>query len=183
MGKTIKKLRSKRPSASENNLEIEEKFFADSEGKNLPFSTTQIKKRGEKRQKIVNNNVKNHLRRICYGNSKEDNLKRLQSLLNIKSESEISPSAFNIPSIENMLSYHDLKEMEDKFSFDSGSLLSFNECISYRVVENQPEIMLTYVVLVEKALSNLGLTLSKRQNEKVFKGVWNIVNKYWKDSE
>ena len=49
MGKTIKKLRSKRPSASENNLEIGEKFFADSEGKNLPFSTTQIKKRGEKR--------------------------------------------------------------------------------------------------------------------------------------
>ena len=82
-----------------------------------------------------------------------------------------------------MVSYQELKEIEEKFSYDSGSMLSFNECISYRVMESEPELMLTYMVLVEKALTNLGLTLSKRQNEKVFKGVWNLVSKYWKDSE
>ena len=104
--------------------------------KDLPFSTTHIRKLEEKRDKNLNRNVKNHLKRICRRNSKEDNLKRLQSVLNLKSESEITPSAFNIPSIENMISYQEVKEIEEKFSFASGSMLSFNECISYRVMEN-----------------------------------------------
>ena len=41
--------------------------------------------------------------------------------------------------------------------------------------------MLSYLVLVERALNNLGLKLSSKQNEKVIKGVWNLVVKYWKD--
>ena len=53
----------------------------------MPFSTTHIKKLEEKRGKNVNRNVKNHLKMICKRNSKEENLKRLQSVLNVKSES------------------------------------------------------------------------------------------------
>lgn len=41
--------------------------------------------------------------------------------------------------------------------------------------------MLSYMCLVEKALSKLGMTLSPKQNEKLLKGVWNIVLKFWSD--
>jgi len=35
--------------------------------------------------------------------------------------------------------------------------------------------------LVEKAIQKLGIVLSHKQNEKLLKGVWNLVVKYWSD--
>lgn len=35
--------------------------------------------------------------------------------------------------------------------------------------------------LVEKAIQKLGIVLSHNQNEKLLKGVWNLVVKYWSD--
>lgn len=41
--------------------------------------------------------------------------------------------------------------------------------------------MLSYICLVEKAIQKLGISLSHRQNDKLVKGVWNLVVKYWLD--
>ncbi len=41
--------------------------------------------------------------------------------------------------------------------------------------------MLAYMCLVEKAIQKLGIVLSHKQNEKLLKGVWNLVVKYWSD--
>lgn len=41
--------------------------------------------------------------------------------------------------------------------------------------------MLNYLCLVEKAVHNLGISLSANQNEKLVKGVWNVVVKFWSD--
>ena len=53
--------------------------------------------------------------------------------------------------------------------------------MSYLLIESEPDLMLSYMCLVEKALSKLGMTLSPKQNEKLLKGVWNIVLKFWSD--
>lgn len=48
--------------------------------------------------------MKQYLRKLINKNSKDDNSKRLHSILNIQSEHEVVPSDSLIPSIANMVS-------------------------------------------------------------------------------
>lgn len=79
----------------------------------------------EERQARICRNIKQQIRTLMTQASREDNHKRLQSALNIPSEQEIVPSAFDIPSIENMVSLTELRSIKEQ-SLDSGSLNSFN---------------------------------------------------------
>lgn len=92
----------------------------------------------------------------------------------------------NIPSIENMISMHDLRSFTDQKS-EYESIISFIESGDFFLQESEPELMISYLFLIEKALKGIGITLGSRQNEKVIKGIWNVLLKFWvdgpKDSE
>lgn len=47
--------------------------------------------------------------------------------------------------------------------------------------ESQPELMLNFVYLVEKATKNLNYIFSSTQNQILMLGIWNILLKYWSD--
>lgn len=42
--------------------------------------------------------------------------------------------------------------------------------------------MISYIFLIEKALKQIGTPLSSKQNQKIIKGIWNLINKFWIDT-
>lgn len=41
--------------------------------------------------------------------------------------------------------------------------------------------MLTFLFLVKKVIKLINIPLSIKQRDKIIKGIWNIMIKYWKD--
>ena len=49
------------------------------------------------------------------------------------------------------------------------------------MIEDQPDLMLNYLIVLEKAFLKFPVKLSAKQNEKVVKGLWNLCIKFWED--
>jgi hypothetical protein len=87
----------------------------------------------------------------------------------------------NIPSIERIVvSKKELSSFGKGAKDRSGSNLSI-ESPSYCVFESEPDLMLSYVCLIERAMNGLGTVLPPSQNRKLAKGVWNLLMKFWWD--
>ena len=73
----------------------------------------------------------------------------------------------------NLRSFEELDEIESDFSFNLNP--------SFLVIEDQPDLMLNYLIVLEKVFMKLPVKLSSKQNEKVAKGLWNLCIKFWED--
>ena len=62
---------------------------------------------------------------------------------------------------------------------DYGSCFSIDEAYSFIVLDDQLDIMITFLVLLEKTFASLGCSLTKKQNKLLIKGVWNICMKFY----
>ena len=51
------------------------------------------------------------------------------------------------------------------------------------MIEDQPDLMLNYLVLLERSFMKMPVKLSSAQNEKVVKGIWNLCIKFWEDDD
>ena len=102
---------------------------------------------------------------------------RLASIIGLISQQEIACSIQNIPSIENLISQNHLKSRRDLDSW--GSCISFEDNPSYLLIDDEPDILLNYLVILERAFNQMPVKLSSKQNELAIKGLWNLCLKFW----
>jgi hypothetical protein len=145
----------------------------------LSFSTTKLLCPPQEREERLIRTIKRALRRMC-NHGEHTNQRRLLSALNVGSEEEIPHSVANIPSIERIVMSRKELNSLSKEDDHGGSDLSIDSP-SYCVLESEPELMLSYVCLIERAMKELGTALSPKQNGVLAKGVWNLLIKYWWD--